>query len=240
MNEVQNIDCCGQLVLLPGDFRQLQRNPEDPADSAVFGKQTEGTSCFLVIFPNDFSKAMPFEDDKSIAEEIHRKLGGKQGLIEIVSRRDNNGHECVYTVVKTLKKPSGVQYNLTMQIRYPERLLQIQGFFDEGRTTGIRDAMVLELAMRTGQIQQGSLDGWSKDPFDENYKNGIPRNLSESEEYDQLFPDHPLSVLRRTVRTILQLPEPENLKEESDSPDDVPTWAPLDYVLDDTDKPLWN
>ena len=240
MKKVQTIDYYGQLITLPADFRQLQRKSEDPADSVVYGKQTEGTSCFLVFYPADFAEAMPFEDNVTIAEEIHRKLGEKQGLIEIISRRDNDGHECVYTVVKTLKKPSGVQYNLTMQIRYPDRLLQIRGFFDEGRMTGIRDSMVLELAMRNGQIQPGSLNGWSKDPFDENYKNGIPRNLSEREEYDQMFPDHPLSVLRRTVRTMLQLSEQEDLEEESDSPDDVPTWAPLEYVLDDTDKPAWS
>lgn len=234
-SSLQRIELSGHIVLLPSDFQKLRTLPDDPSDSLAYGMQTDGTSCFLLMYPLQKTRAMPFGDTEVISEGIHRNLGDKQGLIEIASVEDSEGRQCVYTIVKSLKEPSGVQYNLTLQIQYPEHVLHFQGFFDEGKMTGTRDAMVLSLAMQQGILKPGSLEGWSKDPYDESFTNGIARNLSEDEAYDALFPDHPLSTLRRFVRTVLQLPAPEQNATSSEST----TWQPVDYILSDGDKPVW-
>ena len=51
-------------------------------------------------------------------------------------------------------------------------------------------------------MQAGSFDGWMQDPYDSEYKKGVQKNLSDNSEYDAQFPDHPLSVLHRFVKTI--------------------------------------
>ena len=231
----QEIKLADQTIVIPADFQKLRRLPDDPADSAAYGAQTDGTSCFLLIYPTQKTRAMPFDDVDSISKGIHASLGDKQGLIEINSLMDSEGRKCGYTVVKSLKQPSGVQYNLTLQIHYPNNVIHFQGFFDEGKITGTRDAMILSMAMQQGILQPGSLERWSKDPYDESYNKGVPRNLSEDEAYDELFPDHPLSVLWRFVRTVLQIPAPES-EEESD---EKGSWQPVDYVLEDSMKPTW-
>ena len=45
---------------------------------------------------------------------------------------------------------------------------------------------------------------WWFDPYDKDYKHPFLMNLSEKEEYDELFPDHPLSQCRKFVKYITE------------------------------------
>ena len=47
------------------------------------------------------------------------------------------------------------------------------------------------------EISNKTVKGWMKDPYDENIDLPYMMNLSEKEEYDKMFPEHPLSRLRK-------------------------------------------
>jgi hypothetical protein len=70
----------------------------------------------------------------------------------------------------------------------------------EQGVTGARDAAVVDEAIGDGRVtidpELKMLRGWMQDPYDPTLRDGFHRNLSEAEEYDGRFPEHPLSRLR--------------------------------------------
>ncbi len=54
--------------------------------------------------------------------------------------------------------------------------------------------------MREGIISGADRSRWSVDPYCPDSKKGVPMNLSEQERFDEVFPAHPLSELRRFVQ----------------------------------------
>ena len=48
------------------------------------------------------------------------------------------------------------------------------------------------------------MDGWFKDPYDNSFKKGLLMNLSEKPEYDAMFPNHPLSILRNIIKFLIE------------------------------------
>ena len=112
----------------------------------------------------------------------------------------------VYSIVKNLKEPNGVQYILTYQKFYADFFINIQGFFEETGMTGIRDSMVLELLKREGTLgnNEDPFAGWMKDPYDDSITIGVRMNLSEQEEFDEKFPGFPLSMCRELVKCLIE------------------------------------
>ena len=56
-----------------------------------------------------------------------------------------------------------------------------------------------------------------KDPYDENIDLPYMMNLSEKEEYDKMFPEHPLSRLRKYLADLeKEMKFDERLKNEND------------------------
>ena len=62
--------------------------------------------------------------------------------------------------------------------------------------------MVFQLHANKNGFDETVAD-WRFDPYDSDYKRGFLMNKSELEEYDELFPLHPLSMTREFVRTVL-------------------------------------
>jgi hypothetical protein len=199
--ETKNVIINEMSLNLPSYYQQVESMPDDPADSIPFMVQTGNASCLVLAKPITMDQAIPFEQRAAI-DGIRSFLQENQGIIEV------NGEEgYIYSIVKTLRKPSGVQYCLTYQQFFDrDHILMVQGFFDEIGTTGMRDAVVYELSIRKGMIGSDSdpSAGWAKDPYDPLYMQGALMNLSEQEQFDDKFPGHPLSMCRELVRTIIQ------------------------------------
>ena len=109
------------------------------------------------------------------------------------------------TIVKAPQQPHGMSYvgSITLPSRDFSFVVKIQ--CPEQGTTGIRDAMIGELMMRSGQVEiedNGQISGWWADPYDPTFDSGLARNLADDEKYDGDFPDHPLSRLRPILRRI--------------------------------------
>lgn len=75
--------------------------------------------------------------------------------------------------------------------------------------TGAREAIVTGLMLEAGTLTPESYEAsWAQDPYDPQYR-GVDRKtlryMSDAEEYDQQFPDHPLSKVRRELRQLLSI-----------------------------------
>ena len=61
------------------------------------------------------------------------------------------------------------------------------------------------------KTENNKLVGWFKDPYDESYTKGVLMNLSEKEEFDEIFPNHPLTEARAFIDFILNNEESKKL-----------------------------
>lgn len=197
--DIQELHVNGKSVSIPKYYQRVDSMPEDPEGSLPYMVQTENAACFALIFPVDESQSLPRTQDELIAG-IRQFLGENQGLIEAIAETDY-----VFSIVKTLKQPSGVQYVLTYQKFYPEFILNIQAFFEETGMTGIRDNVVYEMCRRQNIVgtEDDPFSGWTQDPYDANVKTGALMNISEQKQFDEKFPGFPLSMCREFVRTLV-------------------------------------
>jgi len=190
--------------VVPSEFFKAKPLPDDPPDAVIFEKDTQEATCTLMFFPLDPSEAMPFDDQAGVIASLHHFLGENQGLIEVRNGMTASRTPFVFTIVKSLKQPAGVQYALTLQLDLGNTVLNLQGYFDEEGATGARDTAIYEYAMRNGIITDQDQSNWCADPYSPDFRSGALMNLSEREDYDEAFPGHPLSELRRFVKFFLE------------------------------------
>lgn len=193
----------GKSFSIPGDFLKAKPLPDDPPGSIVFEKDTPDATNILIFFFIGKSEALPFDDRDGLIDSLHHCLGENQGIVAVGTGKTDAGVSFVFTIVKNLKQPSGVQYILTLQMDFDSMVLNLQGYFDEEGVTGTRDAAVYEYAMREGIISSQDKSKWCADPYSPDFRSGALLNLAEQEEFDDSFPTHPLSELRRFVKTFI-------------------------------------
>lgn len=193
----QAFEIAGAKLSLPDGYLPMRPMPDDPPGSLPLGMEGPGATCFAMVMPVDPAQAMPFADPQDVIDGIHDALADDQGLVEVESSMTASGLRCIHSIVKTAVEPAGVQYALTLDLEMPQFCIRVQGFFDEAGTTGARDAAVFAM---TGAAP----DGWRRDPYDPKRTAGNLMNLSELPEYDSAFPQHPLSLLRGFVASILR------------------------------------
>ena len=76
----------------------------------------------------------------------------------------------------------------------------------ERGTTGMREAFVTHELMNSGGLTLRDYEcSWAQDPYDATYR-GVDRSVlrfvSDHECYDERFPEHPLSKIRRTLTAL--------------------------------------
>ena len=173
--------------------------------SVPYGCMTDAMESFLLVSPICPDQAMPFHDPEEVIHGIHQELSEDQGLIEVGNGITRELRRYVYSVVRTLKRMHGAQYTLTMHLEMDGSVMQIHGFFSEGCIAGARDAMVYAMLANRAEVRlcEGGIEGWTADPYDPFFTFGVLMNRSEQAQYDNLFPRHPLSELRRFVREVI-------------------------------------
>ena len=190
-------------IQFPEKYESLASLPDDPEGALSFGRDTPESVCFVQSYPIKIEETMPMNDNQSIIDGIHESLGERQGLIEVKSGTTRYNKQFVYSIVKSARQPSGMNYLLTMHFVKNGLALCVKGQFEERGTTGVRDATVYEYARRESLVTEIG-GGWFKDPYDETFTKGLVMNLSERKEYDYSFPNHPLSELRKVIAYIIE------------------------------------
>jgi hypothetical protein len=132
---------------------------------------------------------------KSVAE-----VGGGILKVEVVELKGLSAVECLF---KMPMQPSGMLYLASFTIRDKSYVVKLQ--CPEQGITGARDSAVFALHANFDDEDDENFNpfkGWMKDPYDESITEGVLMNLSEAEEYDVKFPNHPLTRARRYLSQI--------------------------------------
>lgn len=190
---------------IPDDFQKMRSLPDDPPRSIAYYRAGEGYRCIMMLYPIPLEHAMPFDSPSAVVSGIHSSMDDGQGLIEVDSGKTSRGKKFIYSIVKSKMEPSGIQYCLTLHLQGAKACLNITGFFDEAGTTGTREAAVLEALMRNGKSHEELLANWSKDPYDPQFSRGLLANASEGKDLDSYFPQHPLSVARGFIQSLIAM-----------------------------------
>ena len=77
----------GNDVFVPSYYQQVDSMPDDPAGSIPLMVQTDNTTCFIMVFPVDYSKSLPREKEDLI-RGIREYLADNQGLIQVETEAD--------------------------------------------------------------------------------------------------------------------------------------------------------
>ena len=139
------------------------------------------------------------DSEKSLQDNYRNVALEAGGAIIEVSKLKIDSYTVIKTIFKFKLSPSGVVYIGSYTIPFEKCSYVIKIQCPEIGTTGVRYSAVFELALRKGLVEicNNSVKGWIKDPYDENIDLPYMMNLSEKEEYDKMFPEHPLSRLRK-------------------------------------------
>ena len=197
----------GDKICIPSYFERMRKAPGELRGFNPHEAQTENARCILIFDRIENTDAFDY-DQQSLVDEMHAEhLMDNQGLVA-AERGSVGGRQYLYTIVKTLDTDditAGVQYDLTLLLDWKDGATRIQGTFVETGVTGMRDSMVLAMRSSEAGGMTAAMEGWREDPYDPLRKEGALMNVSEREEYDTLFPNHPLSIARDVVRCALGL-----------------------------------
>ena len=117
--------------------------------------------------------------------ELENGLTGTESILKI-PREESTGMDYIYFV--------------SVHSYEEQKLYQIYQKIHEPSPTGMRDNIFLfPLSEVCGNDVLDQMDLYRQDPYDKNYVDGNVMNISERAEFDELFPFHPLSIIRREV-----------------------------------------
>lgn len=129
------------------------------------------------------------------------------GLIEVITGDEPTAKEFAY-IYKRLRTPAFTFYGVVVSpvAGGTWYWMIIAG---ERGATGAREAVVAGRLLEEGKMTiEEYQTSWAQDPYDPSYcavDRSTLRYLSDGEEYDNAFPDHPLTKVRREVKRLLLL-----------------------------------
>jgi len=170
----------------------------------------EGDAVTLTWVPDAINamRLPPLSDENAIrryCRDLAETMKG--GLVEaaVVQQVDGPVLKCVY---KRLEIPAFKFFGMLV-IPASDGTWVWMSIFVERGTTGVREATVTKHLFDQGKLTFDSYQSsWARDPYDPTY-GGVDsrtlRYLSDDEIWDQQFPAHPLSKLRRELRRLLSV-----------------------------------
>lgn len=181
------------MIKLPDFLKPFPSQQNDPPNCENFAAvMRDNFNCMVRRYPIPTQYTNPWDENKTI-DIIHDQLDDDQGLIEVEKGTTNSGVKFVAAITKTYMGPQyGVQYFLRFNYLVSnEWSEEIDAFFGEEGTTGVRDTIMM--------VKLGMPEEWMEDPYDKKYTKGVRMNKSEDAKYDSLFPNHPLSQVRKLL-----------------------------------------
>ena len=208
-----------ETLSVPKDYKQIRKKIPDgvgiPKGALQYAKRTENAYCNLVGFPVTEQETMPFDNPQFVIDSLHKEMGEKEGIIEVKNGETAAGRPYIYNIIKHLDvgpngEPMKMNYIMNLNVRMDNSIQFFNGCFSEEGITGMRDSIGMAIFHKVREqdgietTEDNIMDGWFRDPYDENYTRGLPKNFSEAEELDEKFPTHPLSEARAFVRFIIE------------------------------------
>lgn len=143
----------------------------------------------------------PGLDLTNLRQQYRSSLIQKAGGLIQVSRGQVEALPLIRTLFKLQQSPSGMGYigALTLPFREYSYVVKVQA--EEDGVTGQRESVVAEKLFQMGTLHptDEGFAGWAADPYQPTFTAGALMNQSEQPEYDTLFPEHPLTLVRQTL-----------------------------------------
>lgn len=203
-----------ESLILPVEYKELEltslKDMGLPKGAVGFGMATEMSSCLLLTWPVSEEASMPIDDPQWVTDEQHKTMGEDAGLIEVANGVTKGGKPFIYEIIKHriskgANMPQKVEYTLNINVKMDNSIQFINSSFTEKGVTGVRDNMVFAMYSKTQNLSiDEMMEKWSVDPYDPDFKKGFLMNISEKTEFDELFPQHPLSEARKLVKFIIE------------------------------------
>ena len=195
----------------------------------------DGLGLFYYDIPPDIEAALASLEE---VRSFYRRSAEDAGLgileIELVSV---DRCAAIRTLFKAAQEPTGRTYlgAITLPFRDFSYVLKVQCV--EAGTTGIRDAVITMKLMESGEVEidpdEPMMVGWLEDPYDRSLRGPMTRNKSEHPQYDEHFPDHPLSRARvvldhleKTLQVAEEVRSRPPFEYRSAGPASRPWWKP--------------
>ncbi|HEX5944306.1 MAG TPA: hypothetical protein VFY66_18635, partial [Anaerolineales bacterium] len=110
----------------------------------------------------------------------------------------------VKMIIKVPQQPFGMTYIGSLTLPFSDFSFVVKMQCAERGSTGMRESLIVNELLGNGEIKfdkSGNFEGWEK-PSVSVHSAVWKINRSEAVEYDVRFPNHPLSILRRTLSQI--------------------------------------
>jgi len=195
-------------IILPKEYKKTKISYPDemgiPKNAKSFKMEKPDANAIVLMFDVDEIASMPFDDCESIIKMQHENMRENEGLIEVNSGVTKAGRPIVYNLLKHQICFDGeafprVEYTCNINIKLEDTIKFLNTSYMEGAVCGTRDTTIYTMYM----VDKAD-SPWTCDPYDEAYDKGFLMNQSEKEEYDELFPNHPLSEIRKFIKFICE------------------------------------
>ncbi len=193
-----------KLDLITVETEHSQPNELDSNKRVFYLNDYDDLSINFFNFPPDITAK---NDTDVELQNNYRKIAYESGAAIIEVKKVKLGtFDSIKTIFKFPMQPHGMAYigSYTIPFKHFSYVIKVQCI--EQGTTGIRDNTIFELMIRNGKVklnpEKKIAEGWMRDPYDESVHLPFMMNLSESEDFDEHFPEHPLTRMRKFLKQI--------------------------------------
>jgi hypothetical protein len=142
----------------------------------------------------------PLSDRKALIDEVRELAKSRGGAIISADVVTVAGVPAVKLIYKREQRPAYIYSGMLFFPFNQVYFFVLMIVFGEHGTTGVREAVVTSQLLNEGKITTKTYPQlWFRDPYDPEYKDVVLCSLSDDEKYDDAFPDHPLSRMRKKL-----------------------------------------
>jgi hypothetical protein len=159
-------------------------------------KNEEGDSLSLHVFLMVPDLAGPLSRIDRIRDGYRKLIAQSGGALVEVATDELDVLPALRTIFKFPQKPHGMSYIGAWTIPRRSFSFVVRVCCAEHGTTGVRDTLVAH------KLDLPKSKDWFRDPYDSRFRAPVLRNRSDDSEWDGLFPQHPLSRVRASLRSV--------------------------------------
>ncbi len=134
----------------------------------------------------------------------HTAESRSAGLIEVDTVTTSNGPGWSF-IYKRLERPAYIFTGMLFLKDKDSWQIWTVVAGERGIRAGARESTIKAELLNEAKLPVGDERAWARDPYQPTYKGvdfAVLRCLSDDEQYDQRFPDHPLTKVRRILATL--------------------------------------
>jgi hypothetical protein len=158
---------------------------------------------FLYFF--DMSPDLPSLSEGALGRFYKAQAGADSAVLKL-DVQESTRLKIIELLIRK-KWGRGLLYSGSFTIPFRDFSFLIKVESAETSNTGLREALILDECISSGLVKvrdNGEPEGWTLDPFPGNGgdEKTLSTNLSELEEYDERFPGHPLTLVRKGMKQV--------------------------------------